>query len=61
MNGVLPRIGLSLCGRKILLERFTNTCDGSGRDYDSGGADLAPREQWGEETGERACDLLGIP
>lgn len=43
------------CGSKIVLANFTNTCD-CGRDYNSSGQELAPREQWGEETGEHWSD-----
>ena len=31
-------------------------CDRCGREYNSGGQALAPRSQWGEETGETAQD-----
>lgn len=31
-------------------------CERCGRDYNSAGQLLAPREQWGEETGETAAD-----
>lgn len=31
-------------------------CPRCGRDYNSAGSLLAPREQWGEETGETAAD-----
>ena len=30
------------------------SCPRCGREYNSGGQALAPREQWGEETGEDA-------
>ena len=46
-----PSIGRCYCGRKVCLGGFTNTCD-CGREYNSSGQELAPREQWGEETGE---------
>ncbi len=45
-------IGKCQCGEKIDLGDFTNTCGCCGRDYNSSGQELAPREQWGEETGE---------
>ncbi len=45
------RIGKCECGEEVYLDRFTNTCD-CGADYDSNGNQLAPRSQWGEETGE---------
>jgi hypothetical protein len=47
------------CSRTVVLGGYTNACDCSA-DYDMGGHRLAPREQWGEETGETAADLLGI-
>lgn len=55
-----PRIGLCSCGCEIELERFTNTCDGCQADYSSSGELLAPREQWGEETGESVADILSV-
>jgi hypothetical protein len=38
---------------------MTNTCE-CGRDYNWGGQLLAPRSQWGEETGETAADILRV-
>lgn len=55
-----PAVGLCCCGREVELCGFTNTCD-CGRDYNSAGQELAPREQWGEETGESLSDILMIP
>lgn len=52
-----PRTGLCPCGEEVELSRFTNTC-GCGRDYNMSGGELAPREQWGEETGESYLDVL---
>lgn len=46
------RVGRCQCGEKVYLDSFTNTCDRCGADYNSSGQLLAPREQWGEETGE---------
>jgi hypothetical protein len=40
------------CGEVVRLERFTNTCQGCDADYNMHGQILAPREHWGEETGE---------
>lgn len=41
------------CGSKIeLWSSWANDCPKCHREYDSGGTLLAPREQWGEETGE---------
>jgi hypothetical protein len=45
------------CGEEIICDRFTNTCD-CGRDYNFAGHLLAPREFWGEETGETWRDCL---
>lgn len=39
------------CDRELECWRFTNTCD-CGTDYNFSGQRLAPREHWGEETGE---------
>lgn len=39
------------CGEEIACSGFTTTC-GCGRDYDWNGTQLAPRSQWGYETGE---------
>jgi hypothetical protein len=44
---------LSCCG-------FTNTCSTCGADFNMSGQRLAPREQWGEETGESVADILSI-
>lgn len=48
------------CGDEVRCDSFTNTCYSCGADYNHSGARLAPRSQWGEETGETAADLLGI-
>lgn len=48
------------CGQWLMCDRFTNTCDCCGKDYNGNGTRLAPREQWGEETGETASDILGL-
>lgn len=47
------------CGREVLCDRFTNTCD-CGADYNFAGQRLADRSQWGEETGESLSDILRI-
>jgi len=47
-----------VCGARI--ERYSswaNECDRCGREYNGSGQLLAPREQWGEETGEDWRDL----
>jgi len=45
------------CGRDVTCSGFTNTCE-CGRDYNHAGQLLAPRSQWGEETGETASDII---
>jgi hypothetical protein len=52
-----PAVGVCACGAHVELDRFTNTCE-CGRDYNSSGQLLAPREFWGEETGESVSDIL---
>lgn len=46
------------CGRTVYCPNFTNTCE-CGADYNWSGLLLAPREQWGEETGEHWTDCVG--
>lgn len=53
-------IALCVCGREIALYGFTNTCE-CGLEFNSSGYRLAPREQWGEETGEHPADIARIP
>ena len=55
-----PTIGRCDCGHELNLDHFTNACK-CGRDYNSSGTLLAPREQWGEETGEHPADISRIP
>lgn len=43
------------CGRKLECSAFTETCE-CGADYNWAGQRLAPRSQWGEETGEHWSD-----
>lgn len=47
------------CGEEVLCARFTNACT-CGADYNMSGQRLAPREQWGEETGEHPSDVAMI-
>jgi len=56
-----PAVGECVCGARVELDGFTNTCDRCGRDYNASGQLLAPRECWGEETGESLADILRIP
>lgn len=46
------------CGSTVVCSGFTNTCGDCGADYNMSGSLLAPRSQWGEETGETADDIL---
>jgi len=55
-----PAVGRCVCGCKVELARFTNTCDGCNRDYNYSGDLLAHRSQWGEETGESYCDIQDL-
>jgi len=48
------------CGEWLSCYRFTNTCSNCGADYNMGGQQLAPRAQWGEETGESVADILSV-
>lgn len=54
---VLRNVGLCECGHQVKLLEFTNTCV-CGRDYNASGQLLAPRSQWGGETGESISDIL---
>ena len=40
------------CGEDIICRDFTQTCRICEADYNMSGQKLAPRDQWGEETGE---------
>lgn len=53
-----PAIGLCRCGTQVYLEGFTNTCENCNTDYNWAGQELAPRECWGEETGEYWADCF---
>jgi hypothetical protein len=56
----VPAVGAcDRCGRRVTLAGFTNTC-ACGADYNSAGQRLAPRAQWGEETGESVADVLSV-
>lgn len=55
-----PAAGECECGEVVVLDGFTNTCQCE-RDYNMSGQLLAPRECWGEETGESLSDILSIP
>lgn len=49
---------IKCCGEELDCGGFTNTCEICGADYNWAGQRLAPRSQWGEETGECAADIL---
>jgi hypothetical protein len=53
----LDAVGECACGNEVTLSQFTNTCDKCNTDYNMSGQRLAPREQWGEETGENLSDI----
>lgn len=53
----LPAVLRCGCGREVTLDAFTSECP-CGRDYNMSGQLLAPREQWGEDTGESLGDML---
>lgn len=55
-----PAVGLCSCGCEVILDSFTNTCEGCNRDYNKSGQELASRSQWGEETGESLDEILRI-
>ncbi len=52
--GAVPRVVLivSCCNEDVRCHHFTATCEHCGADYNSAGQRLAPRSQWGKETGE---------
>lgn len=49
---------IKCCDVWLSLGKFTNTCERCYTDYNSGGQLLAPRHQWGEETGEHWNECL---
>lgn len=53
----IPALWRCDCGAELECPNFTNTCE-CGADYNSAGQRLAPREQWGEETGETFQDIM---
>lgn len=48
------------CGSTVHCDGFTSTCGECGRDYGGNGDILAPRSQWGAETGESWRDVLEV-
>ncbi len=52
-------IECDVCRNHVSLDSaWLNPCS-CGADYDGAGNRLAPRSQWGEETGESLSDILG--
>jgi hypothetical protein len=45
------------CSEEVICSDFTNTCK-CGADYNFAGQGLAPRSQWGEETGESWQEII---
>jgi hypothetical protein len=45
------------CGQEVhCYSTWANDCEGCGTEYNGGGQKLAPRSQWGAETGEAWYD-----
>jgi hypothetical protein len=53
-----PTVIRCTCGAEVELYGFTNTCHVCEADYNMSGQRLAPRSQWGEETGESLSDIM---
>ena len=49
---------IKCCNQWLLCDNFTNTCEKCDKDYGMDGGRLAPRSQWGEETGETYSDII---
>lgn len=47
-------------GRVVLSSSWANSCPVCDGEYNGSGQALAPREQWGEETGEHESDFNDI-
>jgi hypothetical protein len=45
-------VEVKCCGEWLPCPAFTNTCPHCEADFNFAGQHLAPRSQWGEETGE---------
>jgi len=52
-----PKIIICDCGEDVVCNDFTNTCV-CGADFNFSGQRLAPRDQWGCETGEHLLDCI---
>lgn len=57
-GGTYPKsiVSVKCCGEWLECDAFTTTCDHCHADYNWTGARLAPRSQWGEDTGEHWSD-----
>ncbi len=50
----IPPLNLCVCGTEFQIhDWFATSCPSCGREYNGAGQLLAPRSQWGKETGER--------
>lgn len=47
---------VTCCSEDLFCENFTTTCPHCGGDYNGNGSLLAPRLQWGFDTGEHWTD-----
>lgn len=54
-------VDVKCCGEWLRCDGFTNTCHVCETDYNGSGQQLAPRSQWGEETGETVDEILRVP
>lgn len=54
------RTQVKCCRCWLTCDGFTNTCPTCGADYNWNGSRLAPREYWGEETGEHPDEIANI-
>ena len=50
-------VGLCSCGEMVTLVGLVNACECS-VEYNNSGQRLAPRSQWGDDTGESISDIL---
>jgi len=56
--GKVIRVNTCKCGQVFtILNWFEEECPKCGRLYNGAGQELAPRSQWGEETGESPADI----
>ncbi len=54
-----PAVAECYCGKELVLDNWLeNECE-CGRNFNMSGQELAPRSQWGYETGETYNDLVG--